>query len=411
MIMPEAIFYIIIIFFIIIIVGFYFYLFKKPQETHSIKDLYSEGLDMLVAGQLKSAYRNFKEIINQDSNNIRAYLHLGQVLREGGKSKQALKVHQNLLYRKDLSKYEKIDLYKNLVFDYEKLGSNDQSIKFCNKILEIDDKNEWSINYLIKLYRNNDNWSNAIECLKLIFKLRNKVDNHLLALYKVQKGRSILNKNKFDKSREIFEKALDIDSNLYITYFFIGNTYKDESNYMYNKFIKLKEGDDPDTLEKEEKLQKYKANAENLLNKAIPMWIHFIENMPAYSWLILSTLKDALQALNRYNDIEKILIQIKNKNSNNIDIISHLADFYANKGEIDKALETIASGLEKNPNSLIAQLKKIKINALKKDEKDTSSEVDKLIQSLLKDTRYIKYKHNFVDKDLKWLFENDYDNQ
>ena len=130
MIMPEAIYYIIIIFFIIVIVGFYFYLFKKPQETHSIKDLYSEGLDMLVTGQLKSAYRNFKEIINQDSSNIRAYLHLGQVLREGGKYKQGLKVHQNLLYRKDLSKYEKIDLYKNLVFDYEKLGSNDQSIKF-----------------------------------------------------------------------------------------------------------------------------------------------------------------------------------------------------------------------------------------------------------------------------------------
>ena len=137
---------------------------------------------------------------------------------------------ENLLYMKDLWIYVKIDLYKNLVFDYEKLGSNDQSIKFCNKILEIDDKNEWSINYLIKLYRNNDNWSNAIECLKLIFKLRNRVDNHLLALYKVQKGRSILNKSEFDKSREMFEKALDLDENLYITYFFIGNTYKDESN-------------------------------------------------------------------------------------------------------------------------------------------------------------------------------------
>ena len=41
-----------------------------------------------------------------------------------------------------------------------------------------------------------------------------------------------------------------------------------------------------------------------------------------------------------------------NKKSTNIDSISHLADFYANKGEIDKPLETIASGLEKNPNSL-----------------------------------------------------------
>jgi len=141
------------------------------------------------------------------------------------------------------------------------------------------------------------------------------------------------------------------------------------------------------------------------------MWVHFIENMPDYSWLILPTLKDALQALGRYDDIEKFLIQIKNKNSNNIDIISHLADFYANRGEIDKALSTISLGLEKKPDSLIGQLKKIKINALKNNEKYISNEVDQLIQSLLRDDRYKKYKHNFIDNDLRWIFKKNYINE
>ena len=52
-----------------------------------------------------------------------------------------------------------------------------------------------------------------------------------------------------------------------------------------------------------------KLEAENILSKAITMWGHFIESMPEYSWLILHTLKDALQALHRYDDIEKFLIQ------------------------------------------------------------------------------------------------------
>jgi len=112
-----------------------------------------------------------------------------------------------------------------------------------------------------------------------------------------------------------------------------------------------------------------------------------------------------LQALDRYDDIENILIKIKDKNSNNIDIISHLADFYANKGEIDKALITITSALEKNPDSLIGQLKKVKIQALKKGQKDISTEVDKLIYSLLSDDRYKKYKYKFKNNDLHWLFE------
>ena len=191
---------------------------------------------------------------------------------------------------------------------------------------------------------------------------------------------------------------------MFISYYFLGNTYKEESNFIFNKSIEVKE-DNSGSLENNEKSEKLKEKAEKILSKAILMWVHFIENMPEYSWLILPTMKDALQALNRYDDIEKILMQIKNKNSHNLDIISHLADFYANKGEIDKALNTINSGLNKAPNSLIGQLKKVKIIALQKKENEISSEIDKLIQSLLTDDRYKTYKYNFSDSDLNWLFE------
>ena len=135
------------------------------------------------------------------------------------------------------------------------------------------------------------------------------------------------------------------------------------------------------------------------------MWGHFIENMPEYSWMILPTLKDALQALHRYDDIEKMLINTKNKNQNNIDVLSHLADFYANKGEVDKALTTINNAIEKNKYSLIGRLKRLKINLLKNKENTISVEIDKLINSLLNDERYIQYKQSYNDKDMKWLFD------
>ena len=400
----NSVFFIIIILLIVFIISAYFYLFQKPSNDTSIKDLYAEGLDMLVTGKRKSAYRNFKEIINQDSNNVKAYLHLGQVLREGKNIQRALKIHTNLLYRTDLSIYEKIELYKNLVFDYEKLNNNSQAINYCNKLLELDNKNEWAIKYLIKLYKNQDDWVNAISSLKLYFKLKNKDDDHMLGLYNIQMGRSLLKQSKYNDAREIFEKAINLDNELYIAYYFIGNSLKEESNYVFEKAQNLK-NQTIESLENNEKEKIHIKEAEKLLNKAILMWVHFIEDMPEYSWLILATLEDALQALDRYDDIENILIKIKDKNSNNIDIISHLADFYANKGEIDKALITITSALEKNPDSLIGQLKKVKIQALKKGQKDISTEVDKLIYSLLSDDRYKKYKYKFKNNDLHWLFE------
>ena len=110
----EIIFYL----FIIIIIGsipLIIYFLKKPDSNSSLKDLYAEGLDMLGVGKRKSAYKIFKNIIKQDSNNVKAYLHLGQVVREGGNAKKALEIHKNLMHRKTINSYDKIQLYKNLL--------------------------------------------------------------------------------------------------------------------------------------------------------------------------------------------------------------------------------------------------------------------------------------------------------
>ena len=399
----EIIFYLFLILIIVSIPLTLHYL-KKPNHNASIKDLYAEGLDMLVMGKRKKAYKNFKLIIEKDSNNIKAYLYLGQVVRDGGNPKKALEIHQPLLHRQDINNYDKVELYKNLSLDYYRMDNLEQSINFAKKVLTIEKFNEWSVNHLIKLYKSINDWSNATEFLKMLFEINNNINHTKLALYKVQEGRVLLKNNDFNLSREAFEEALNLNSDLNICYYFIGNAFADESNYIYDSAIALdKEADN--SLEKNEQSQKIKVDAENILAKAITMWGHFIENMPEYSWMILPTLKDALQALHRYDDIEKLLIQTENKNNNNIDIVSHLADFYANKGDIDRALKTINKGLEKNKDSLIAQLKKIKIISLKNKESSLSVQIDKLIISLMRDERYLKYKHSYNDDNMRWLFE------
>ena len=79
------------------------YIFNyKPNKKSRVKDLYAEGLDLLITGKRRAAYQIFKSIIDKDSSNIKAYLRLGQVLREGGNPLQALKIHKGLLYRKKM---------------------------------------------------------------------------------------------------------------------------------------------------------------------------------------------------------------------------------------------------------------------------------------------------------------------
>ena len=182
---------------------------------------------------------------------------------------------------------------------------------------------------MIKLYKEKDDWKNATNYLKIYFKVNNKKDNRRLGLYRIQESR-ILDKNKdYKDSRKLLEQAFDLDNQLFICYYFLGNSFAKESNQVYDNAVEIEKNIEG-SLEKDEQSQKLKLEAENILSKAIPMWSYFIENMPDYSWMILPTLKDALQALNRYDDIEKILIQ-SNKSNSNVDFLFHLADFYANE--------------------------------------------------------------------------------
>jgi len=337
--------------------GILIYVFNfKPSRKSKVKDLYAEGLDLLIAGKRKAAYQNFKDIIDKDSDNIKAYLRLGQVLREGGNPIQALKIHKGLLHRKSLNHYDQIELHKNLSMDYYYSGNLSASEKELNAILKLDKSNEWTLSQLVTLLREQQKWSKAGEYLEKYQKLTNKIDSHKQALYKIQEGRLLTNEKKFKKARSTFEDALNINGDLAVAYYFIGNSYSAESEEAYQKSINneplTKSGEPTSTDEME--------NAKELLGKAIPMWIRYAELKPNQAWMVIHLLKDGLFALDRYSEIEEILKQILKNNGDNIEVIASLSEIYSHRGENADAMELIDTALEQDPTSIIVKLIKMK---------------------------------------------------
>ena len=47
----------------------------------------------------------------------------------------------------------------------------------------------------------------------------------------------------------------------------------------------------------------------------------------------------------------------------------------------------------------------MKIICLKNKESSLSVQIDKLIVSLMRDKRYLKYKQSYNDENMRWLFE------
>ncbi len=389
-----------------LLIYFLYYRKLKPHKVNNIREMYAEGLDMLVSGKRIAAYKNFKSIINEDSNNIKAYLRLGQILREGGNAIKALKIHKSLILRKKITNYEKIELHKNMALNYYELDNFDKSIFEAEKILNFEKDNEWAIYHLITLYKKNNDWMKATEYLKLYFNAKGNRDNHKLALYKIQHARTEIENNNFEEARNIINKALNIEDDLAIAYYYLGKTYSKESTLVYDKAIEI-EKNGLNSITDKEKYNQYVEDAKDMLSKSIPMWIHYLEINPQQSWFVIPLLKDALFSLDRYSELEDIFYKLSEKYPDSIEILAALADYYSTKGDLDKAIDIIEKALKQNKDSILVKLIKFKLNIQKNSENISLNDIDDIIAFILKDTAYQMINDQTTNSDIRWLFNND----
>tara|TARA_Y100000996_G_scaffold18413_2_gene13638 strand:+ start:1641 stop:2852 length:1212 start_codon:yes stop_codon:yes gene_type:complete len=390
---------------IVCIIAIYFFATYKPKKQENLKDLYTEGLDLMVDGYRQGAYENFKKIIATETDNVKAYLKLGQVIREGGNPENALKVHMSLNFRKNLTYYERVELYKNLALDYYKLNDLDHSIEQCKRILKINPKNDWALSKLVFFYQSSGDWLNSKKYLDLRLQYSGRKDSHKLSLYKIQEGRAFLMDNKFRAARDCFENALNIDNDCVIAHYFIGDSYSQESDRAYNNAQKNKSDSNQNEYDSLIK------DAKDLLAKAIDNWVDYAKLKPESSWMVIHLLRDALFALDRYNEIEVILKDILANDSDNVDIIAALADYYDHMGDSKSALKIIDNGLVKDDSSLLVRLIKLKLlfsdSASDSNNKKIKLELDNLIKDIVKDSDYQVYKNTSTDSDALWLYSFD----
>ena len=381
---------------------FYYYIKIKPLSSIKIRDLYLEGLDLLISGHRRKAYKYFKEIVDQDTTNIKSYIKMGQIVRESKNPKQALKIHTSVSLRRDLSKYERVELHKNISLDYYDLKDIVHAVDECLYILKIDKNNDWAILQLIKYFIESENWGNASNYLNKYNKIKNINDNHKLGLFKIQQARQLVKNNEFEEARVLYEDAIELSEKLSISYYYIGNSYSVESEIFYKKANQ--ENLDINSPEHKSNME----NARRLLGKSIPMWVRYANLAPQQSWLVIHLLKDALFVLDRFDEFELILKDILKKAPDNLEILAALADIHDQRGETSEALDLIDSSKNKNEDSLLVKLIRVKLQARKQSDNSTNiiKELDTIIHDLVTDEQFQKNRKKHLDKDLLWLYEN-----
>jgi lipopolysaccharide biosynthesis regulator YciM len=324
--------------------------FKKSED--GIED-YINGLEAITDGNNRMAIQKLKNAIRKNTENVEAYIRLGDLLRKEGLAANALKIHKELLLRTNLSKPQRGRLYRALAVDYKNAGKYDLALKYANLyIKEIDAKDSAVLKVQLELFENLKKWNQAFQLLKSAPELIPDQKNRL-ALYKVMIGDELVKEKKEKDARISYKEALKQEEYNAAAYLGIGDSYWREER-------------------KEE---------------AVDYWVELAGNNPRYAFLTFSRLEKAWFEMGEFANMQVFYQSLIRKYPELVDPVVALSRIHLKKGEYDEALKLVEALLKKNPgNSLVIALK-LKIQIGREDIKTLKTECLEFL-----DTFFLKKK-------------------
>jgi lipopolysaccharide assembly protein B len=308
--------YLITLSIVAVFVAYLYWLYKKRKKAVP-KSPYLEALHLLLDGRHDDALEKLKKTVRVDTDNIMAYIKLGDIFREKGYPIRASKIHRNLLLRTTLTEQETEDTLYHLILDYRAANMVDKAVEMAERLVQRNKKNIEIRKLLLELYEDKADWDKAFFMRQGINKWIKKSDQNVLALYKMNAGQDLTKKGSEHQGRIRFREAIKLDRHCVPAFIGLGDSYMREGRF----------------------------------EDALKVWKDFTARMPEKAFLILDRLNDVLYNLGRYSELEGIYEGIIKNRPSDPGVYFKLIDIYEKQGRMQEALDLCQQVYDADPES------------------------------------------------------------
>jgi lipopolysaccharide assembly protein B len=133
----------------------------KPQHPAYTAD-YLSGLNHLVNDDADKAIQVFTRLLEVDQDTVEIHLALGNLFRRQGEVDRALRIHQNLVARPNLSEQHRSQARYELARDYLRAGVLDRAEDLFVELSEQVLFREKSLSGLVGIYEQERDWQRAL---------------------------------------------------------------------------------------------------------------------------------------------------------------------------------------------------------------------------------------------------------
>lgn len=296
---------------------------RKSRSGGTAMQAYVDGLRSMVAKDHRNAFVKLRQAVDLDTENIDAYLKLGDLFRQSGHVDRALQIHRELTLRQGVSGELRAEVRRSLVEDYIEGKLKSKAMETLLQMIKSGEQRPWAEDRLLEIHIGDENWSDAEELYRNIMKSRGIKESPTMSCIKLMMGRRLLDEEQFHKARLMYKEALSLNGTDPLPYLYIAESYL----------------------------------LEERVNDGLEYLKKMCENAPKQAHLGFPLIEDTLFNLGRFGEIEDIYRGVLNVDPDNIPTSIALAGILEKKGEIPAAESLLRSVLDSGRQSETAALK------------------------------------------------------
>ncbi|MDR1228782.1 MAG: lipopolysaccharide assembly protein LapB [Azoarcus sp.] len=131
------------------------------HESRALPRSYLSGLNFLLNEQPDKAIDSFVEAVRIDPQTVELHFALGSLFRRRGETDRAIRIHQLLVDREDLTGEQRVQALGELGQDFLKAGLLDRAEAVFLKLKE-SRAGDMASRYLLEIYQQEKDWEKAI---------------------------------------------------------------------------------------------------------------------------------------------------------------------------------------------------------------------------------------------------------
>ena len=181
-------------------------------QVSRLSSTYFRGLNYLLNEQPDKAIELFLHIAELDKETFETQVALGHLFRRRGEVDRAIRLHQGLVQRNDLSDQQRVLALLALGEDYMKSGLLDRAETVFTDLARIDERAPQALKHLLGIYQAERDWERAIDNATRYEEVTGEPMGKLVAQFECELAERHRANGELDAARAAIARAYQADA-------------------------------------------------------------------------------------------------------------------------------------------------------------------------------------------------------